>query len=133
LAIVLDHKHQHPHRRTACHSGASCSAFSSLVMYVAASRSVTSSPPCGDRIGSSKARCQPFVWHQTDQVWGRDAKAARNRPTLNFMRSPATPCARHALCCMEFPRRTLLVLAYLLYLMLENARQFRRRTSNLFN
>lgn len=46
----------------ACHSGASCSRFGSLVMNVAASRSVISG--WGSGMGSSKARCQPrlLIW-----------------------------------------------------------------------
>jgi hypothetical protein len=43
----------------ACHSGASCSAFGSFVMYLPASSSVTSWRPRGSVIGSSKGRFQP--------------------------------------------------------------------------
>src|SRR5258706_11724011 len=43
----------------ACHSAASCSAFGSFVMCLPASSSVTSWPPRGSGIGSSKRRFQP--------------------------------------------------------------------------
>jgi hypothetical protein len=43
----------------ACHSGASCSAFGSFMMYLPASSSVTSSRPPGSGIGSSNGRFQP--------------------------------------------------------------------------
>jgi hypothetical protein len=45
----------------ACHSGASCSASGSLVMYSPASCSVTSWRPRGSGIGSSNGRFQPEV------------------------------------------------------------------------
>src|ERR1700722_141090 len=42
-----------------CHSGAVCSAFGSLVMYLPASCSVRSIPPSGKAIDSSNRRAHP--------------------------------------------------------------------------
>jgi len=55
----------------ACHSGASCSALGSLVMYSAASRRVASGLLFGGRTGSSNFLAQPTPFHPIGDVFAK--------------------------------------------------------------
>jgi hypothetical protein len=55
----------------ACHSGASCSAFGSLVMYIAASLNVSNARPLVSGIGSSKRADQGLRCKACRYLWDR--------------------------------------------------------------
>jgi hypothetical protein len=83
--------------RRACHSGTSCSALGSLVMYVPASIRVTSSRPSGSAIGSTKRAVQgttdsPRRW--PDQKNGGTSLFARRARLANYSHDQNKGAAR---------------------------------------